>query len=135
MPEDDDDSTAPAQFLLKLPESYSRRLSSLAPQTPNEWMLAPPVIEPSAPRAAKPNAKHTFLAALAGALVGVAIIAGGAFAFAQSSGHPVGISKRAPKKLDSAMRSSTRQSGVAPHVHAVPVESLQRHHAKPKHKR
>lgn len=128
LPEDDDDSTAPAQFLLKLPPSYARRLAEISPPTPGEWML------PIAPAAVKekPWRGARVVAAFAGVAVAVAIIAGVGGALAQSSEGPVGISKHAPKKLDHAVRTPTWQSGVAQVVHA-PATHAQRAHAKRKH--
>src|SRR5262249_28619577 len=126
--EEDDDNTAPAQFLLTLPPSYSRRLAALSSPTPNEWMLAPPVIAPRpAPKA--PRTPRRLIAAIAGVAVAVSIIAGVGGALAQSTSGPVGISKRAPKKLERAVRLSTWQSGVA-HVQAPAISSDARHHGK-----
>jgi hypothetical protein len=111
--EDDDDSTAPAQFLLTLPPWYARKLEALSSPTPNEWMLAPPVIAPRPVPVKAPRASRRLIATIAGVAVAVSIIAGVGGALAQSSEGPVGISKRAPKKLEHAMRVSTWQSGVA----------------------
>ena len=136
MPEDDDDSTAPAQFLLKLPPSYAQKLAALSTPTPSEWALSTPVIAPTPPAAARPRVPARLVVWLASAAVAVAIVAGVGGALAQSSGGPVGISKRAPKKLAHVVRSSERQAGVArAHAPAVSVESLQHHHAKAKAKR
>ena len=124
LPEDDDDSTSPAQFLLKLPPGYERKLSALSTPTPAEWSLAPPVI---APARAKARSPRRLLAVALGAAAALAIVAGVGGAFAQSSEGPVGISKHAPKSLEHFFRASTRQSGVA---HVTPP---QRTHARRKH--
>lgn len=129
--DDDDDSTAPAEFLLKLPPSYARKLAALAPPTPGEWML--PVVMPS-PAKAKPRSPSRVAAAIAGVAVAVAIIAGVGGALAQSSEGPVGISKHAPKKLELATRLPTWQTGVA-HAHVAPADSHARHSSKKRGKR
>ena len=117
LPEDDDDSTAPAEFLLKLPPSYARKLAAIAPVTPGEWMV--PAVVATAPAKAKPRSSR-LVATVAGLAVAVAIIAGVGGALAQSSGGPVGISKRAPKKLEHIARVPTWQTGAA-HVHVAPA--------------
>jgi hypothetical protein len=127
--EDDDDSTAPAQFLLKLPPSYARRLSQISPPTPSEWMVPSPFVTPASSTSAKGWASPRLLAGLAGVAVALAILAGVGGALAQSSGGPVGISKHAPKKIEHVVRVPARQSGVAAHVHAVSTHAPQHHRA------
>lgn len=151
LPEDDDfleelffeeeegDSTAPAQFLLKLPRSYSRRLASIAPaHTPYEFTLPAPVIAPSTVATPKTQAPpFRLIAMIAGAAVAIAIVAGVGGALAQSSGGPVGIAKRAPKKIEHVIRTPTRQSGVAAvarvHAPVVTTHATPRPRAKRKH--
>jgi hypothetical protein len=125
--EDDDDSTAPAEFLLKLPPSYARKLALLAPSTPGEWMIPAPFPTQEAWPAKSRSAPHRLVAMIAGACVAVAILGGVGGALAQSNEGPVGISKRAPKKFEHVVLTSTRQSGAAAHVPTVSIESLQRH--------
>ena len=123
--EEDDDSTAPAQFLLKLPPSYARRLAEIAPPTPSEWIL-PPVVAP-APAPAKNEPRDARLVAAIGVAVAVAILVGTFGALAQSTGGPVGISKRSPKKIEHVVRVSTRQTGVA-RMHAPAITTHATHH-------
>jgi len=145
LPEDDDfleelffeeeegDSTAPAQFLLKLPPSYSRRLASFAPQTPGAFALPVPVVA-RAPEKTQPPFR--LIAMIAGAAVAIAVVAGVGGALAQSSGGPVGIAKHAPKKIEHVVRTPTRQSGVAVarvQAHAVTTHATPRPRAKRKH--
>jgi hypothetical protein len=133
LPEDDDDSTAPAEFLLKLPPSYALKLAALAPATPGEWMLPAPVVMPASSASKSAGLRSPrIIAAIAGAAVAMAIIVGVGGALAKSSGGPVGISKHAPKKMDHAARVPTRQTGV--HVAHAQASTT---HARPhgKHKR
>jgi hypothetical protein len=129
---DADDATGPAQFVLKLPASYARRLATLqparlaAPHTPSvPWTLdaidtTRRIVRPA------PSRDHAYLAALAAALVlGVLAIGGVGRALASTSDEgPVGISKHAPKALERSVHSSDRRTGVAPKVVTVAIESL-----------
>lgn len=127
--EHDDDSTAPAQFVLKLPPSYVRKLESLQQQRQQSMVWptpsAPWTVETTAPPR-EPKKLVAIFASVAAALV-LAVGIGGAVAHTASDG-PIGVSKRAPKSLEHVVRASARQSGTV----TVSIESLQRahHHAR-----
>ncbi len=139
--EDEDDATTPAQFVLKLPESYlQQRLATLktsAPQTisrptPASWMIEPPQIQPVAQQPwSLDRAKLVAVVASAFAFIIIVAIGVGASGSTTSSAAgdgPVGISHHAPKRLEKHVRTADRQRGFAPEVSAVSIETLQRSH-------
>ncbi len=139
---DEDDATGPAQFVLKLPASYARRLATLppvsmsAPHTPSvPWTVD--TTDTTRRIVRPPPRDHAFLAALAAALVlGVLAIGGVGHALASSSDDgPIGIAKHAPKALVRSVHSSDRRTGVASKVAAVTVsiDSLARPRARRRH--
>src|SRR5947209_8690279 len=89
--EDEGDATAPAEFLLKLPDSFVHRLGPAG-------MFTAPAEKPTS------LAERAWLLALVvGALVGVLLIASVSAAATRDHG-PVGIAHRAPKTLDRHVR-------------------------------
>src|SRR5512142_3072209 len=116
--EGENDATAPAEFVLKLPPSYARKLARL--QSPS-WPTpsAPWTIEtaPPAPASVWWRTRTAVVAVVASIAVAILVVAGVGSTLTQSSDGPVGVSKRAPKSLDRFVRASAHQSGLAPHVH------------------
>ena len=135
--EADGEATAPAEFVLKLPASYARKLASLESRAPLAWPTpsAPWTLEPPKPQAPPRSHGRTWVAAVATFAVAVLVLVGvgGAVAQAGEGQGPVGISRRAPKSLDRFVRSSARETGVAPRVRAptVSIESLHRSRHRP----
>ena len=134
--EEDGDATAPAEFVLKLPASYARKLARFESAAPLVWPTpsAPWTIE-TAPPASTRAPRTTLVAVLASLAVAIVVLAGvgGAVALAGDGEGPVGISMRAPKSLDGFVRAAVRESGGAPRVRAatVPVEWLHRARHRP----
>ncbi len=131
--EEDGDATAPAEFVLKLPASYARKLARFESAAPTVWPTpsAPWTIETArAPASARWHARTTLVAVLASLAVAIVVLVGVGRAVAQAGGGegPVGISMRAPKSLDGFVRAAVRESGVAARVRAATVESL--HHGR-----
>lgn len=140
------DATAPAQFVLKLPQSFARRLAqpqpppvAFTPFTPSApWTVesAESIEEPKPQRAKSERAGH--IALLASVLAGILVIASVAAGATFGSG-PVGIAHPAPKSLVKHVRSPDRRTGFAPRVEAatVSIESLAhpRRHSRHHHAR
>lgn len=147
------DATAPAQFVLKLPKSFARRLAPVSqsqpprpppprpptaftPFTPSApWTVESPdpIDAPKPARVKSERAGH--IALLASVLAGVLVIASVAAGATFGSG-PVGIAHPAPKSLVKHVRSSDVHAGFAPRVQAatVSIESLARpHHHRARH--
>ncbi len=129
--DENDDSTAPAQFVLKLPASYARKLAPLRPApTPVPWIVETPPPPPSP----TPTRAPTKLIAAVACIVALVIVTAGALgAVARTGEGPVGVSKRAPKSLDRSVRASAHQSAFTPRVATVSIESLRRAHARRRH--
>lgn len=138
------DATAPAQFVLKLPKSFARRLAPPPPSPPpiaftpftpftpsTPWTVESPdpIDEPKPERVKSERAGH--IALLASVFAGIVVIASVAAGATFGSG-PVGIAHPAPKSLVKDVRSSDLRTGFAPRVQAatVSIESL----AHPRHR-
>lgn len=132
----DDDATAPAQFVLKLPESMIRHVTALhppkfgeaAPSTPpSAWMVQPMDAPPSPPKSWREGT--SFVSVVASIILGSAMVVGGmtGVTSAPESG-PVGIALHAPKTLDKTIRTRDRVSGYSPRVNGatVSIDSLSR---------
>ena len=128
--EEEDDATGPAQFVLKLPPSYVQKLERLNarptfPTTPSVPWTIETTEAPPAPGRWKLAAVFASVAVLVMVSVGIGSAA------AQPSASAVGISKRAPKSLETRVRASARQTGVV----TVAVDSLQRSRSHVRHRR
>jgi len=132
----DDDATAPAQFVLKLPESMIRHVTALqspkfgeaAPSTPpSAWMVQPMDTAPSPPRSWREG--MTFVSIVASIILGSAMVVGGMTGgTAIHESGPVGVALHAPKTLDKTIRTRDRVSGYSPRVNGttVSIDSLAR---------
>ncbi len=134
--DDDGDATAPAQFVLELPDTIVRQVSALRPLSIGDdpWPMPPsPWLHESSAPAPRPRWGEgtNLLTVVASFILGTALVVAGTSSVStepETESAPVGIAVHSPKTLDRSIRTRDRVGGFSPRADGatVSVDSLAR---------